>query len=304
MSCSRTFANRRAVEQALAEAGFETPIASSRDLSGGCIHRVRELTLADGTRLVAKTNLAQCLGLFQEEADGLAALAATGTVLTPRPLGLGCASGAAVLLMEALAPAEATQATWRTFGRELAALHRAPIAGAPRGYGFHGDNHLGATAQPNGWCDDWVEFNGEHRLGHQLRLAAAGNLLRPDEAALVRGVIEHLERFLPRRPRPSLLHGDLWSGNALPARTAGTARIGVIDPACSIGDGWADIAMMRLFGGFPEGCFEAYAAAVDDHDDLDARIAVYQLYHVLNHVNLFGRGYAQQAMSLARKLTV
>ena len=113
-------------------------------------------------------------------------------------------------------------------------------------------------------------------------------------------MIERLDSLLPRRPRSALLHGDLWSGNALgTADRTGTARVAVIDPACSHGDGWADIAMMKLFGGFPEECFDAYTDCVGKPHQLESRLAVYQLYHVLNHVNLFGRGYVAQAMGLA-----
>ncbi|MHC4102897.1 MAG: fructosamine kinase family protein, partial [Planctomycetota bacterium] len=171
------------------------------------------------------------------------------------------------------------------------------------GYGFNGDNHLGTTPQPNRWHDDWIRFNADCRLGHQLTLAARNNLLSGSEARRVERVIDRLETLIPRRPKPALLHGDLWSGNALGAvEESGEQRIAVIDPACSYGDGWADIAMMRLFGGFPSRCLEAYAAETDDREGVEPRITVYQLYHVLNHVNLFGRGYAGQAMTLAASL--
>ncbi|MHC4427494.1 MAG: fructosamine kinase family protein, partial [Planctomycetota bacterium] len=117
MSCSRTRANQRAVERALAEAGLGSEVVAGRDLSGGCIHRVRELELADGTRVVSKTNDADRLGLFEEEALGLETLAETGTVLVPRPLAVCAAGGVACLLIEALAPGEANGETWRQFGR-------------------------------------------------------------------------------------------------------------------------------------------------------------------------------------------
>ncbi len=289
-----------ALELVVRSAGLDSPVTAARDLSGGCIHRVTHLTLADGTQLVAKTNRADRLALFREEAAGLRALAGTDTVLVPEVLTVTDAGGTAVLLMTALEPRPPTDETWRRFGDELAALHAAP---APRaGYGFDADNHLGTTPQPNGWDDDWTRFNAEHRLGHQMTMAAQRGLLHAHEAQRIAGVIGRLDTLIPQRPPPALLHGDLWSGNALPAAGAGDPRIAVIDPACSYGDGWADIAMMKLFGGFPRRCFDAYAGAVRDHDGIEQRIAVYQLYHVLNHVNLFGRGYAGQAMELVRGL--
>jgi fructosamine-3-kinase len=251
---------------------------------------------------VAKTNDAGRLGLFREEAAGLEALARTKTVLVPEPLVVTAGSSVAVLLMTAMNTDRVGQEAWTRFGRELAALHGSePHDGS--GYGFETDNHLGTTLQPNRWHDDWVRFNAERRLGHQLTLATDRSLLDSPETRRVERVIDRLEHFIPRRPRPALLHGDLWSGNALAAVDGtGAERIAVIDPACSYGDGWADIAMMRLFGGFSPGCFDAYAAEVDDREGIEARIAVYQLYHVLNHVNLFGRSYVPQAMALAASL--
>ena len=109
-------------------------------------------------------------------------------------------------------------------------------------------------------------------------------------------------RATPRTPAPALLHGDLWAGNALAVVDPEGPRIAVIDPACSIGDGWWDVGMMQLFGGFPDACLRAYADAVDDHDRVESRTAVARLYHLLNHVNLFGRGYAAQALAVAGAL--
>lgn len=289
-----------AVERALADAGLPSSVRNVRELSGGCIHRVCEITLGDGTNVIAKMNRADQVALFEEEAAALKALEETGTVLVPRPLGVGAYAGAAVLLITALAPGapgRATDAAWRRFGEELAALH---AADAGQRYGFHIDNHLGSTYQPNTFCDDWVVFNARYRLGFQVELSQQNSLLTKEEARRLETLIDRLDEFIPDAPRPSLLHGDLWSGNALPTTDErGESRIAVIDPASYIGDGWADIAMMKLFGGFSPSCFDAYARAVDDHDRLEQRVAVYQLYHVLNHVNIFGRGYAGQAMGLA-----
>ena len=293
--------SREAIEAALQHAGLDQTIISSRELSGGCIHTVQEICLNDGPAVVAKTNSAAHLHMFQEEADGLRALAGTETVLVPRPLAVIENDDVAVLLMTALKHGSVSSSAWKHFGEELARLHQTE---AGTRYGFQTDNHLGTTPQPNTWCDDWVQFNAEHRLGHQLDLAAKRGMLRTNETERIQVVIDALEDHIPRRPKPSLLHGDLWSGNALPTGEGDDERerIAVIDPACYIGDAWADIAMMKLFGGFPDPCIEAYSANVSDHAQLDSRIAVYQLYHVLNHVNLFGRSYVGQAMALAAKL--
>jgi fructosamine-3-kinase len=250
--------------------------------------------------LVAKVAAEAEKAVLEEEASGLAAIGATQTVLVPRVLGLGVHDGAAVLLMTAIEPRDPDEGAWRRFGEELAALH---AAGGASAYGFDHDNHIGATLQPNRWCVDWVSFNAERRLGHQLGLVRRRGLLDGAAAGRVERVIDRLGDLLPAHTVPALLHGDLWSGNALPsAGKDGVGRIAVIDPACSYGDGWADIAMMRLFGGFPEACFESYAGAVGEPPGLGERVAVYQLYHALNHLNLFGRGYVGMVMGLVQRL--
>jgi fructosamine-3-kinase len=286
-----------ALKVALRTAGTDARIVRTRDLSGGCIHQVVSLTLDDGSRIVAKINRADQIRVFEEEVNGLKALAATRTVLVPFPLVVCTHGNVAVLLMNEIDLAPASNASWTRLGEELAALHHAPAGDR---YGFDIDNHIGSTVQPNSWHDDWVEFNTVNRLGFQLDLAVQSDLLDAAEAKTIQIVIDHLERFIPRNPKPALLHGDLWSGNSLPATDD---RIAVIDPACSIGDGWADVAMMKLFGGFPQTCLDAHARNQSDRDNIEQRMAVYQLYHVLNHVNIFGRGYVGQAISLARTLT-
>ncbi len=111
-----------------------------------------------------------------------------------------------------------------------------------------------------------------------------------------------MDEFIPRQPPGALLHGDLWSGNAIAGRAGERIGVFVIDPAVYHGDPWADIAMMRQFGGFPETCFEAYAEVNRDHEQLDTRIRVYQLYHMLNHLNLFGGSYLASVSALTRAL--
>jgi len=296
----------RSVAAALAAAGVTTEVKSIDDLSGGCIHRVICLHLVDGSSFVAKVNRGAGIKcMFEGEMNGLHALERTNTVLMPRPLAIGQVADEAALLMTQLQPTvhRPDDQVWARFGGELAALHESDAGDR---FGFHADNHIGSTKQVNTWCDDWVEFNARYRLGFQLDLAHEHGRLGRDEADLIDRVIANLDKAIPRRPHPSLLHGDLWSGNALSTRDeSGKTRIAVIDPACSIGDGLADLAMMTLFGGFPSSCLDAYAMArrIDLRSpESSLRIAVYQLYHVLNHVNLFGRGYVKQAMELARQI--
>jgi fructosamine-3-kinase len=287
-----------AIARAVRDAGFEAAVRATAPMSGGCIHRTTAVSLTSGAELVAKTGGADALPLLVEEATGLDTLAETGTVLVPDRLGVGVYAGTAVLLMRRIDPAPATAAGWARFGRALAALHARDVGAA---YGFDVDNHIGTTEQCNAWCDDWVTFNRQCRLGPQVELGRRRGVIEADEAARLERLGERLDELLPTRPEPALLHGDLWSGNALPTADGSGPTVAVIDPACSVGDGQADLAMMKLFGGFPAACFEAYVAERGEPID-DGLIAVYQLYHLLNHVNIFGRGYIGQAMGVVRAL--
>ena len=287
-----------ALAAAVRDAGIDARVERAVPLSGGCIQTVLALTLSSGDELVAKTGGANDLGVLLEEAASLDALAATETVLVPDRLAVGQYAGTSVLLMSRVPAGGATDAGWTRFGRGLAALHEHDAAGP---YGFDMNNHLGTTEQRNDWCDDWVEFNRACRLGPQIELAHRRGLVEPGEMRRLERLLDRLGELLPARPKPSLLHGDLWSGNALPTRDDDGATVAVIDPACSIGDGLADIAMMQLFGGFSAACYDAYLA--ERGETLDAtRLHVYQLYHVLNHVNIFGRGYMSQAMAAVGRL--
>jgi protein-ribulosamine 3-kinase len=259
-----------------------------RPLSSGTTSDVCLAELHDGRRLVAK--FAQP-GLLQEEVEGLDALRSTNTVRVPEVHSLHIEHAGAVLLMEELPVGG--DADWADFGRTLAALHQAP---AGERYGFTCDNHLGKTPQVNRWMDDWPRFNREQRHGPLVEgLVAGGGLAGPD-LELVRRTLASFEAVLPRRPTPSLLHGDLWSGNALALVGGG---VGVFDPVPSIGDALADIAMMQLFGGFPQDCFQGYQEGGGEALE-PLRLAVYRLHHLLNHQRIFGEGYRSGVLKECR----
>lgn len=223
------------------------------------------------------------------EADGLVALARTATMRVPRVIAVGACGTTAFLAMEWL-DLEA-RAPAAPLGRALAALHRAPTPRGPAGerFGWHRENWIGATPQANGWCDDWCEFFGERRLAPQLALAEAngfGGLRRDGER-----VLAALPQLLDHRPAPSLVHGDLWSGNADTLRD-GTPV--VFDPAVYVGDREVDIAMTELFGGFGRDFRTGYEITWPLDGGYGRRRAVYDLYHLLNHLNLFGAGYLRR----------
>ena len=282
-----------------------------RSVSGGCIHQAWCLELADGRRLFAKTNRASALPLLEAEASGLRALAtvvARGDLplVIPAPLALGQVGDQAVLLLEWLdlvPSAAAGPEGWRGFGRALAGLHRASLE-APcgpgdrldTGFGWGEDNVIGASPQPNGWLPDWGSFFLERRLVPQLeRLAALGRHLAGAEQLLALA-----PRWLDSHgAQPCLVHGDLWGGNAARLRDG---RGALFDPAVHRGDREVDLAMAQLFGGFPTGFFSGYYEAWPLPRGHRRRVALYNLYHLLNHANLFGGGYADQAQRVIEEL--
>jgi fructosamine-3-kinase len=246
-----------------------------RAVSGGCIHNCYRVTI-DGRARFIKVNDARFAEAFAAEADGLAALRTAG-VRAPQPLRHGAGAGQAFLVMEFLELR--ARGDWRALGRMLAHAHR---QSGPR-YGWARDNSIGTTPQANGWHDDWQTFFAERRLAPQLALARAKGF-----AIDVGRALEVLDGH---RPAASLLHGDLWSGNA--AFLSDGAPV-LFDPAVYYGDREADLAMTELFGGFPEGFYTAYDAAFPLDPGYARRKPLYNLYHLLNHLNLFGGGYLAQ----------
>ncbi len=260
-------------------------------VGGGCINAAWALETSAG-RLFVKLNDGDRVAMFAAEAAGLHALAASGTVRVPRPVAHGSAAGRAFLVLEHLDLRGGDRASAARLGRELAALHSQQADA----FGWTCDNTIGSTPQPNDPCADWVAFWRERRLGHQLALAARrGHRFRGGDTLLAR-----LDGLLAgHHPAPSLLHGDLWGGNwaALPDGTPV-----LFDPAVYHGDREADLAMTELFGGFDPAFHAAYREAAPLDDGYPLRRDLYNLYHVLNHVNLFGGGYAGQAQRLIERL--
>jgi len=231
--------------------------------------------------------------MFIAEADGLAAIAETGTLRVPQPITHGTVGGQSYLLLENIELSSHGNA--QQFGEQLAALHRC----TGKAFGFKQDNFIGTTAQPNGWKENWIDFWREWRLGFQLRLAAENGY-----ASQLQSLGEKLLLALPAffedyTPIPSLLHGDLWSGNH--AYLADGTPI-VFDPATYYGDRECDIAMTELFGGFAANFYTAYRTAWPLDGGYETRRDLYNLYHILNHANLFGGGYIRQAEQMMRKL--
>jgi protein-ribulosamine 3-kinase len=296
-------ASNHAIEQAIDEAGFTAASSSLRTLSADAQQQVIDLTLKDDTHLIAKITARDSGDRLHAEADGLQALHKPGILLVPRIHTLCDTDHHTVLLMDKLDPApRVDDDTWARFGRELALHHQAT---PPTPFGWTRNNFLGPTPQPNtDQSDDWVDFNATSRIGYQVERAKLHGHLNEQESEPLHRVIDRLPNLIPRSPAPALIHGDLWSGNAIATLdpTTNTPRIAVIDPAVSIADAWADIAIMQLFAGFPKSCLDAYTQTNTGHDQLESRIAVYQLYHMLNHLNIFGGSYKSSALAIVQRL--
>lgn len=276
-----------------AATGSAFRICDRAAVGGGCINQGYRIAGGSAVYFV-KLNRAGRRAMFEAEAEGLRAIAETGTVRVPRPVVSGENDRHCWLVLEYLDLSARNAAAMATLGRQLAALHR---ISAER-FGWHRDNTIGATPQLNSWNASWIEFWRTLRLGFQLELAAGnghrGALQRRGEALLAQ-----LDALLGHAPAPALLHGDLWGGNAAATRAGEPV---LFDPASYFGDREADIAMTELFGGFAP----AFYAAYRDTWPLDAGYAVrrdlYNLYHVLNHLNLFGGGYRAQAEEMIGRL--
>ena len=287
---------RAAVEAAVAAAlGPGHAIERAAPASGGCIHD--SFVVQSGSlRLFVKINGAGLAAAFAAEADGLAALIAAG-MRAPRPLGHGVAASRAYLVMEYLDLSG--RGDWAAMSRALAAMHRGTGGQTGQRFGWHRDNFIGSTPQSNREHDDWTEFWRDERLLPQLALAERNGL-----GARLVDTGERLAEMLPkllggRTPQASLLHGDLWSGNA---RFLADGTPVLFDPAVYFGDREADLAMTELFGGFPPSFYDAYREAWPLDAGYALRRNLYNLYHVLNHANLFGGGYAAQAQALIGRL--
>ncbi len=283
----------RHLEQTLTEyTGEPFSIVDHQGVGGGCIN---EAWIIQGDRhsYFVKTNRPGLLDMFEAEAEGLTALLDTEAIRAPRPVCWGVAEDRAYLVMEHIRM-DGRQDS-RLFGRQLAQMHRC----LGERFGWSRDNTIGSTPQINDWCDDWLAFWRQRRLGYQLDLAARKGLGSGviDKGEMLKEQLGGL--FSGHSPKPSPLHGDLWSGN-WSADEQGNPVI--FDPAFYYGDHEADLAMMELFGNPGRGFHAAYREVFPIDAGYPQRRDLYNLYHILNHYNLFGGGYGGQAERMIDRL--
>jgi len=284
--------SRSVIEQLLREAsmGDDCNWQSLGQGVGGSRWRV-----TCGDRIWFVKTQADALELFNAEADGLKALAEAGAIWVPKVLGTGEGDGEAFLVLEWLELGRKTGQAAARLGEALAHQHQCLSAR----FGWRRNNFIGATPQFNACSDDWLKFFREHRLGFQLRLAAENGFrgqLQTQGTLLLERLPAFFEGYIPK---PSLLHGDLWGGNWGVSETGEPV---IFDPAVYYGDREADVAMTELFGRFPPEFYSAYKAVWPLDDGYRVRRNIYNLYHVFNHLNLFGTSYLAQAQVLVEQL--
>jgi len=265
------------------------PVTGTRPVGGGCISNGKIITTQSSASFFIKVNSNIPTDMFTREVEGLSALRVDDGPTTPKVY----LHGPDFILLEDLAPAAQSRDYWAVFGCQLAALHNHTN---PQ-FGFKHDNYIGSTRQPNPWMDNGHAFFAEHRLRFQAQMAHKRGLLGKNEIQQVESLILRLVDLIPNQPA-SLIHGDLWSGNAI-TDTAGAPAI--IDPAAYYGWAEAELAMTSLFGTFPANFYKAYEEIRPLKSSYQARFPIYNLYHLLNHLNMFGRGYLGQVQAILRQ---
>ena len=278
--------------------GKPVDIKERKAVSGGDINRAYELTLSDGNKVFMKANRKENADFFRAEAEGLEAIRQTGAIDVPRVISYGKGDQESFLLMEYISEGKKSRNSSEELGRRLAEMHQAD-AGAfvPDGrFGFLHDNYIGAGFQKNAPEDLWIDFFIKKRLKPQFD--RAGSYWNPEDRKKIDRFLERVDGYLTEPVKPSLLHGDLWAGNYM-IDCQGIPWL--IDPAAYVGHPEADLAMTELFGGFDSAFYGAYREAAGIDPEYKERRDLYNLYHLLNHLNLFGGSYLYSVRSIVAR---
>ena len=278
--------------------GERAAVTDRKPVSGGDINDARALILSDGSKVFMKSNRRENKNFFRAEAEGLQAIKACNVIKTPDILGWGTDRDKSFLLLGFIEGSVRRKDFFTVFGHELAGLHNADSSRFTDGkrYGFHSDNYIGAGYQKNTCADSWTDFFRALRLEVQFKRAEAyfdqGDIRR------INSLMGRLDEILIEPETPSLIHGDLWGGNYM-AGDDGSAWL--IDPAAYVGCAEADIAMTELFGGFHKDFYSGYCEIRPKLPGYEDRRDIYNLYHLLNHLNLFGGGYLSSVLATVRR---
>jgi fructosamine-3-kinase len=275
--------------------GFSVKINSSTPVGGGCINHAIRINSSVGDFFL-KWNNNTHHDLFIKEAAGLQEMATDENpyLIIPKVIWVKEADEwPGLLMLEYLEPARGTSGFDEKLGRGIAALHRKTVSQ----FGFKHSNYCGTTVQDNDWTTNWAEFFAQKRIWALVRQINDKRGMPAEEIAVYEKLISALPRLLVHETAPSLIHGDLWSGNYL--FTANGPAL--IDPACYYADREMELGMMDMFGGFSEKVWQAYQNEFPLPEGWKERLRLYQLYHVLNHYLLFGGSYGRQALEIAKK---
>ena len=268
--------------------GQDFQLVNTRSIGGGCINQAYQIIGKDIEYFV-KLNSASQVEMFAVEALGLEAMYNTHTITIPKPICWGVAQNNSYLVLEYYSLGRSHNEGWMNMGKQLALLHQ---RGQASRFGWETNNTIGSTPQINDWDGNWADFFAEKRIAYQLKLAKR----RGGSFHNSNGIIEKIRDYLATHdPSPALVHGDLWSGNA--SFTSEGKPI-IFDPACYYGDREVDLAMTELFGGFPSSFYQGYQQQYPLDEGYERRKTIYNLYHIINHFNLFGGGYEYQAQNM------
>lgn len=287
-----------AIEALIATSTSEphSKIVNTTSISGGSINSAFQVILKDGRRFFVKSNSVELVRMFECEAAGLRELERANAIRIPEVIGVGTASSQSFLVLELIDSAEPKPEFSREMGTQLAILHQT----RNEKFGFQESNFLGSSNQPNDWNESWPEFWAQCRLGFQLKLARDQGNGDRELQQLGDRLLGKLESRLrsTEQESPALLHGDLWSGNYI----SGTAGEPVfVDPAVYFGSREAEFGMTTLFGGFDADFYDAYNEVSPLAEGSTDRIAIYRIYHLLNHLNLFGNSYLSGCLEILKK---
>ena len=264
-------------------------ITSVDPVSGGCIHQALRVQTASGEYFILKQDPGKYADVFQREAEGLEALKVSGGPVIPDVYLVG----EEFLLLSDLQPAPRCKDFWQIYGQQLAVVH---LQQNPR-FGFETDNYIGSNPQENTWMENGWEFYRDLRIKNQIKWSNDRSLLDTKDIHKLENFMVQLPELIPEQPA-SLIHGDLWSGNLI---SDNGGKPALIDPAVYYGWAEADLAMTDLFGRYPEEFFKAYAEINPLEKGYRSRFPLYNLYHLLNHLNLFGRGYLSQIQTILKR---
>ncbi|MEZ6090601.1 MAG: fructosamine kinase family protein [Pirellulaceae bacterium] len=270
-------------------------------VGGGSISEAYRVELAPRRELFVKINDSRFLTAFESERSGLQSLRAFGKIRVPEPIAVECVGQQSMFVCEAITTGHPSRKFFERFGRQLADLHRASAGnGRTTRFGYDHDNYLGAATQLNAWHDDWATFFVERRLGPQIAWGERQGLLSGDLLDMLRLLLERVRRVLRTTPEPpTLIHGDLWSGNYLCDQEDQPV---LVDPACYWGHREAEFGMLTWMGGCPDAFYDAYVGSWPFADGWRQRVTVYRLYHQLNHLNLFGGGYRSACRQTTKEI--